>query len=86
MSHVQKNLLALSDVLLGLASEWLGVEVIRFIWRSEMVRKVKFKTELGSPLISLHSKILLNAYFFSGTFLFCGLTHVSFPIFSKGSY
>jgi hypothetical protein len=70
-------LLDANDALIGIAYVWISFEIVRLVWSSELVSKLKNNKELGTTHFSLYHKIMINTYCFATSFFFCGLTHVS---------
>jgi hypothetical protein len=76
--HSDSLILTISEVLIGLPYVWISVEILRLIWRSELVSNIKKNPDLlRSSSVTLHQKIITIAVTFAITFVFCGLTHVS---------
>jgi hypothetical protein len=71
-----------NNIFIGFAYVWISCQILRFVWNSEMVTRMKSYEVGAHSRFSFHVRFMAVAYCFSVTFLFCGLTHVSSDIHS----
>lgn len=69
--------LDVNNFLIGVAYIWISCEILRFVWTSEMVSRMKQHQEAELSPITFHQRFMLVAHCFAVSFFFCGLTHVS---------
>jgi hypothetical protein len=65
-----------NNIFIGFAYIWISCQILRFVWNSEMVTRMKSYEVGAQSRFSFHVRFMAVAYCFSVTFLFCGLTHV----------